>query len=70
MMSYGDFDSPWNDEVAVSVSFTCSKCDYEHDDSDQVVTGGDGEKIVICENCDAENTITFEPPEPPEPWED
>ena len=63
MWEYGD------DEVAVSVSFTCEKCEYENEDSEQVVGRGNGEQIVICDECDAENTYTFEPPEPPEPWE-
>jgi peptide subunit release factor 1 (eRF1) len=58
MSEYGD------DEVSVSVSFTCEKCEYENEDSEQTVSRGDGEKIVICDECDAENTITFEPPEP------
>jgi len=63
MWEYGD------DEVSVSVSFTCESCEHENEDTEQVVSKGDGDKIVICENCDAENTYTFEPPEPPEPWE-
>jgi len=62
-MSYGDFDSPWNNEVEVVVSFTCHKCEHENTDSEQVIGDREGQQIVICDKCEAENTITVEPPE-------
>jgi C4-type Zn-finger protein len=57
-----DYDSwklatPLDDEVAMTVSFDCSSCEYYNDDVDAIGSRGSDEVIVYCYECDAENTV-------------
>lgn len=64
-MSYdlgGGYDAwrtatPWDDEVALNVSFTCDTCEFEHEDVEATGTRGSDEVIVYCEECGAENSV-------------
>jgi len=49
--------TPWDDEVAMTVSFDCKKCDAEHDSVDAVGSRGSDEVIVECDECGAENSV-------------
>ena len=59
-MSYDDWKlaTPWDDEVALTVSYECGECEHEHDGVDAVGSRGSDEVIVHCENCDAENCVS------------
>ena len=57
-----DYDSwklstPWDDEIAMTVSFECSQCETENDDVDAVGSKGSDEVIVYCDECGAENSV-------------
>jgi transcription elongation factor Elf1 len=49
--------TPWDDEVAMTVSFECHKCDAEHDSVDAIGSSGSDEVIVECDECGAENSV-------------
>lgn len=57
-----DYDSwklatPWDDEVAMTVSFECSKCEAENSEVDAVGSSRSDEVFVECEECGAENSV-------------
>jgi C4-type Zn-finger protein len=57
-----DYDSwklatPWDGEVAMTVSFDCDGCGYYNGDVDAIGSRGSDEVIVYCYECDAENTV-------------
>jgi C4-type Zn-finger protein len=58
-MSYDDWKlaTPWDDEVAMSVSFDCSKCEYYNEDVDAVGSSRCDEVYVECEECGVENSV-------------
>jgi hypothetical protein len=49
--------TPWDDEVAMTVSFECRKCEHYNDDVDAIGSRGSDEVIVYCYECDAENSV-------------
>jgi RNase P subunit RPR2 len=49
--------TPWDDEVALTVSFTCHKCETEHDDYSATGSSKSSEVIVTCDECGAENSV-------------
>ena len=59
-MSYDDWKlaTPWDDEVALTVSYECGECEHEHDSVDAVGSRGSDEVIVHCDNCNAENSVS------------
>lgn len=50
--------TPWDDEVALTVSFDCHECEHEHDSVDAVGSRGSDEVYVECENCGVENCVS------------
>jgi hypothetical protein len=51
--------TPWDDEIATTVSFECNHCDEYNDDVDVVIGRKDDEVYVDCYNCNAENTVSL-----------
>jgi hypothetical protein len=49
--------TPWDDEVAMTVEFECSKCEHYHEDYDAVGSSRSDEVIVYCDECGAENSV-------------
>ena len=49
--------TPWDDEKAFNVSFTCSECEEEHEDVEAVGSRGSDEVIVECDECGVENSV-------------
>jgi transcription elongation factor Elf1 len=49
--------TPWDDEVAMTVSFDCSKCEAENNGVDAVGSSRSDEVFVECEECGAENSV-------------
>jgi transcription elongation factor Elf1 len=49
--------TPWDDEVAITVSFECWNCEADNDSVEAIVGKRDSEAIVFCEDCDAENSV-------------
>lgn len=64
-MSYdigGGYDAwktatPWDDEVSLTVSFECGKCEAEIEGLEATGGRGSDEVIVECPDCGAENTV-------------
>lgn len=64
-MSYdigGGYDAwktatPWDDEVSLTVSFECGKCEAEVSDHEATGSRGSDEVIVECPECGAENNV-------------
>ena len=57
-----DYDSwklatPWDDEIAIDVSFECSECEAENLNVEAITGKRDSEIYVHCEDCDAENVL-------------
>lgn len=57
-----DYDSwklatPWDDEVARTVSFDCSNCEEYNDSVDVVVGRRDEEVDTECESCGVMNSV-------------
>lgn len=50
--------TPWDDEVAFTVTYVCSKCQLENEDTEAIGSRGSDEVIVYCGNCDTENCVT------------
>jgi hypothetical protein len=49
--------TPWDDEVSMTVTYTCHACESEIEDSDAIGSRGCDEVIVHCPECDAENSV-------------
>jgi hypothetical protein len=49
--------TPWDDEVALNVSFECGACQAWNDDVSATGSSGSDEVIVYCYECDAENNV-------------
>lgn len=57
-----DYDSwklatPWDDEVAMTVSFECKDCEHYNEDIDTVGSRGSDEVYEQCEECGVENVV-------------
>ena len=49
--------TPWDDEIAMNVSFECSKCEFYNEDMDAVGSRGSDEVYVECHECGTENSV-------------
>ena len=49
--------TPWDDEIAVDVSFECSECEVENINVEAITGKRDSEIYIHCEECDALNTL-------------
>jgi C4-type Zn-finger protein len=49
--------TPWDDEVTMTVTFTCDKCEFENEDVEAVGSRGSDEVITCCSECGAENSV-------------
>lgn len=49
--------TPWDDEVAMSVSFDCDKCEEYNEDVECVGSRSSDEVYVECESCGQENCV-------------
>lgn len=49
--------TPWDDEIAVDVSFECSECEAENINVEAITSKQDSEIYVHCEECEALNTL-------------
>ena len=58
-MSYDDWKlaTPWDGEIAITVSFDCSECQEYNDQIEAITSRGDREVFVYCEYCDKENSL-------------
>jgi hypothetical protein len=57
-----DYDSwklatPWDDEVAMTVSFECRDCEHYNEDIETVGSRRSDEVYEQCEECGVENTV-------------
>lgn len=50
--------TPWDDEISLSVSFDCEKCEHENDSVEAIGSRGSDEVYVECEECGAENCVS------------
>ena len=48
--------TPWDDEVAVTVSFYCQSCEVYNENVDAVAGRRDEEVYVECDECGVMNT--------------
>jgi len=53
--------TPWDDEVAMTVSFECDECQEWNESVDAVGSKGSYEVHVECENCYHMNCVDVEP---------
>lgn len=51
--------TPWDDEKEITVSFECEECEVDNDSVDVVVGGGSGDADVECEECGANNSVSY-----------
>jgi hypothetical protein len=49
--------TPWDDEVSLTVSFECGKCEEYVEDLEATGSSGSDEVIVECPECGAENNV-------------
>jgi hypothetical protein len=58
-MSYDDWKlaTPWDSEIAITVSFDCHKCEGYNEGVEAITSRGDEEVFVECGYCEVENTI-------------
>jgi hypothetical protein len=58
-MSYDDWKlaTPWDSEIAITVSFDCDKCEEYNEGLEAITSRGDEEVFVECDYCGIENTI-------------
>ncbi len=49
--------TPWDDEVAMNVSFDCCCCEELNEDVEAVGSKGSDEVLVECSECGAENSV-------------
>lgn len=51
--------TPWDDEVAITVSFECEECEHYNEGVETVVGRGSDDAPVECEECGVENSVTL-----------
>ena len=49
--------TPWDDEIAIDVSFECSECEAENLNVEAVTGKHDTEVYVSCDECGEENVV-------------
>jgi hypothetical protein len=49
--------TPWDNEISVTVTFTCHKCEAQYEDYEATGSSKSSEVIVDCDECGAENTV-------------
>jgi transcription elongation factor Elf1 len=49
--------TPWDDEIAIDVSFECSECEAENLNVEAVTGKRDTEVYVSCDECGEENVV-------------
>jgi hypothetical protein len=55
--------TPWDDEVAMTVSFDCESCEEFNDAIETVGSRNSHEVYAECEYCEAENCVDVGPDE-------
>jgi len=49
--------TPWDDEVAITVSFDCGSCEAYNENIDAITGSGCDEVEVECEECGIMNNV-------------